>query len=59
MHFKEEHAGKWVATKNHKVVDSSTKLKTLIKRTEKRKDSSEVRFAKVPKTWITGCLSIL
>jgi len=54
MEFRQEHAGKWVATRKQKVVDSAKSLQSLVKRVEKRKDRSEVRFARVPKQCIAG-----
>tara|TARA_Y100000310_G_scaffold342151_1_gene444007 strand:+ start:2479 stop:2658 length:180 start_codon:yes stop_codon:yes gene_type:complete len=56
MNFKEEHAGKWVATKNHRVVDSSKNLDTLMGRVDKRKDKEKVRFALIPRRCIAGSL---
>lgn len=54
--FTEEHAGKWVATRNHKVIDSSKSLDSLMKKVEKRKDQADVRFALVPKGCLAGFL---
>jgi len=56
MKFTEELAGKWVATKKEQVVDSGRSLKSLVRRVEKRKDRSEVRFALIPKRCIAGSL---
>lgn len=56
MKFTEEHAGKWVATRNHKVIDSSKSLNSLMKKVEKRKDHAKVRFALVPKGCLAGFL---
>ena len=54
MEFDKSHAGKWVATKGQKVVDSGRSLKALMKRTKTRKDCSEVRYSLVPKGCIAG-----
>lgn len=48
MIFSKENAGKWVASKNGKVVDSSKKLPALLKRVEKRDDRKKIWFDKVP-----------
>lgn len=57
MRFEESHAGKWVATKSRKVIDSEKSLIALMKRVEKRKDRSKVRFALIPKRCIAGILN--
>ncbi|MCF7844824.1 MAG: DUF5678 domain-containing protein [Kiritimatiellales bacterium] len=56
MHFKEEHAGKWVATKNDRVIDSGKTLESLRKKISNRKDTNEMRFALIPKRCIAGYL---
>lgn len=48
MIFSRKNAGKWVASKNGKVVDSSKKLETLLKKVEKRSDRRSIWFDKVP-----------
>ena len=54
MKFQKSHAGKWVAIKSHKVVDSGRNLKALIRRVGKRKDQSEVGYSLVP----NGCIAM-
>ena len=49
MIFSRKNAGKWVASKNGKVVESATKLETLLKKVEKRNDRKSIWFDKVPK----------
>ena len=48
MIFSRKNAGKWVASKAGKVVDSSKKLETLLKRVEKREDRKKIWFDRVP-----------
>ena len=54
MKFDKTHAGKWVATKEAKVIDSGRSLKALMQRTGKRKDSAKVRYSLVPKGCMVG-----
>lgn len=54
MKFDKQYLGKWVATKNEKVVGSDKTLLKLTKRLESRKDSDELRFALIPKGHIAG-----
>ena len=56
MKFQKSHAGKWVAIKAHKVIDSGRSLKALMRRVHKRKDESEVGYSLVPKGCIAGLL---
>lgn len=49
MIFCRKNAGKWVASKKGKVVDSSKNLHTLLKRVEKRPDRTSIAFDIVPK----------
>jgi hypothetical protein len=48
MIFSKENAGKWVASKNDKVIATSKKLTVLIKKVEARKDKDSIRFDIVP-----------
>ena len=48
MIFSRKNAGKWVASKNGKVVDSSKKLETLLRNVEQRPDRKSIWFDKVP-----------
>jgi len=50
MIFSRKNAGKWVASKSGRVVDTARKLETLLKRIEKRPDRKEIRFDKAPPT---------
>lgn len=54
MLFGIKHAGKWVATKGERIVDSSRSLKILMRRTDKRGDRSGVRYSLVPKDCLAG-----
>ncbi|MBU1123492.1 hypothetical protein KJ652_02785 [Patescibacteria group bacterium] len=54
MIFNKIHAGKWVATKEQKVIDSGRSLKALMVRMKKRKDQSGIRYSMVPKGCIAG-----
>jgi hypothetical protein len=54
MIFSRKNAGKWVASKNEKVIDSSKSLPALLKRVEKRKDKKELWFDKVPPSAFVG-----
>ncbi len=48
MIFSKKNAGKWVASKNGKAVESARKLETLMQRVEKREDRKELWFDKGP-----------
>jgi len=50
MIFSRKNAGKWVASKKGRVVDTARKLETLLRRIEKRPDRKEIRFDKAPPT---------
>lgn len=52
--FSTKNAGKWVASKNGRVVDASKKLATLLQRVERRKDRSDIWFDKVPPAPFVG-----
>lgn len=54
MKFTKDHAGKWVATKGKKVIDSGRSLKAVMGRMKKRKDADDVRYSLVPKGCIAG-----
>jgi hypothetical protein len=54
MIFSKENAGKWVASKKGKVVDTSKKLEVLVKRVEKRADRQSIAFDKVPPPGFVG-----
>ncbi len=49
MIFSRKNAGKWVASKDGKVVAATVKLPALMKKVEKRKDKDAIRFDLVPK----------
>jgi hypothetical protein len=55
MIFSKKNAGKWVASKRGRVVDSSKKLDTLLRRVERREDRGDIWFDKVPPTAFIGC----
>lgn len=46
MKFTKQHAGKWVATKDDKVIASGKKLAAVMKKVPK--NNKEVRFALIP-----------
>ena len=48
MIFTPKTAGKWVASKNDKIVATGKSLKGLMKKTSKRSDSSSLCYDKVP-----------
>ncbi len=54
MIFSRKNAGKWVASKAGKVVDSSKKLETLLKRVEKREDRKAIWFDRIPSRPFVG-----
>ncbi len=47
--FSHKNAGKWVASKNGKVVASDPKLDTVMSKIKTRKDRKDIWFALVPK----------
>ena len=49
MIFSKKNAGKWVASKNEKVVATSEDLKELLKKVESRPDRSSIVYDLVPK----------
>lgn len=46
--FSKKNAGKWVASKNGKVIAASAKLPTLMKKVASRKDKDAIGFDLVP-----------
>ncbi|MFH0770668.1 MAG: hypothetical protein V1926_04810 [Candidatus Peregrinibacteria bacterium] len=54
MIFSRSNAGKWVASKAGKVVESSKELKTLLRKVEGRADRQNIRFDKVPPDAFVG-----
>lgn len=48
MIFNKKNAGKWVASKDGKIIAASKKLPDLMKKVEKRKDRSTIGFDLVP-----------
>lgn len=48
MIFSKENAGKWVASKGDKVIASSKKLDTLMKKVSTHKNKDSIRFDMVP-----------
>jgi hypothetical protein len=49
MIFSRKNAGKWVASKGDRVIASSAKLPSLMKKVEARADKNALRFDRVPK----------
>ncbi len=59
MIFSPENAGKWVATKNGKVVATAKTLDALMKRVHTRGDRTAIWFDRVPKQpYFVGTLGI-
>ena len=56
MRFLKEFAGKWVAIKAEKIIDSSENLKSLRQKISEREDQTEVRYSLVPKGCFAGTL---
>jgi hypothetical protein len=54
MEFPQNLAGKWVAIKNEKFVDSGKNLKRLRGRMKKRADQEQIGYSFVPKGAIAG-----
>jgi hypothetical protein len=48
MVFSKKNAGKWVASKDGKVVAAAGKLQSLMKRVQKRSDKDAIRYDIVP-----------
>jgi len=51
LKISKDHAGKWIAAKGDKIVDSAVKLDTLMKKVDKRSDKSALSFALLPKNF--------
>lgn len=49
MIFSRKNAGKWIASKDGKVVATGVKLNTLMRKIESREDRTQIRFDHVPK----------
>ena len=49
MIFSRKNAGKWVASKNNRVVDTSRSLNALMKKVASRQDKDDIVFDIVPK----------
>jgi hypothetical protein len=49
MVFSKKNAGKWVASKGDRVIATSAKLTTLMKKVDARKDKAAIRYDLVPK----------
>lgn len=54
MQYEAKHAGKWVVSKDEKVIAAETTLTKLKKKIKDREDFSELRFALIPKGYIAG-----
>jgi hypothetical protein len=48
MVFSKKNAGKWVASNGERVVATSKRLSTLVKKVDGRKDKAAIRFDLVP-----------
>ncbi len=48
MIFSKKNAGKWVASKNNKIIATSKKFDILVKKVDSRKDRDAIRFDLVP-----------
>lgn len=49
MIFSRKNAGKWVASKDGKVVAAGAKLNTLMSKIASREDRAQIRFDRIPK----------
>lgn len=59
MIFSRKNAGKWVASKDSKVIAASVSLKGLWKKMGKRPDKDAIRYDKVPSgSFVGGCYGI-
>lgn len=54
MKIEKKYAGKWVAIKNSKVIESGKTLTTLTKKVENRKDQKSLRFTLIPNGLMAG-----
>ena len=54
MRYTRQHAGKWVAVKDQKVIASGKEFAQLREKVAARKDAASIRFSLVPKGMITG-----
>lgn len=54
MKIEKKFAGKWVAIKNSKIVESDKTLTKLTKKTEERKDYKSLHFTLIPNGFIAG-----
>lgn len=54
MKIEKKFAGKWVAIKNDKIVESDKTLTKLTKKTETRKDQKSLYFTLIPTGFIAG-----
>ena len=59
MVFSRKNAGKWVASKNNRVVETSGSLNALMKKISSRKDKEQIVFDLVPKhSYFVGACGI-
>lgn len=54
MKIEKKYAGKWVAIKNNRVIESEKTLTKLSEKVEHRIDKNSLRFTLVPKGLIAG-----
>lgn len=52
MEFDKKYFGKWVATKNDKILAADKTLTNLMKKVKKEKDMEQVKFTLIPGTYI-------
>ena len=54
MKYSKQHAGKWVAVKNDKVIAMSAEFGPLRKKVNARRDRKQIQFSHVPRGYIAG-----
>lgn len=54
MKIEKKYAGKWIAIKNSKIIDSGKTLNALTKKVAERKDQKKLHFTLVPNGLIAG-----
>lgn len=54
MKVEKKYAGKWVAIKSSKIVESDKTLAKLTKKVKARKDQKKLRFTLIPNGFIAG-----
>ena len=54
MKFDKKYLGKWVASKNDKVLAADKTLTKLMNKVKKEKDMEQIIFTLIPSTYIAG-----